>query len=99
MRNGKGCRMSHRPSKIRYWCLIAAATLLPFLANPREPQAAALGSLACLGCVLLYIRSDRERVIRQNAERSRREGVCVCCGYSLTGNVSGVCPECGIKIQ
>jgi hypothetical protein len=23
------------------------------------------------------------------------EGFCTCCGYSLTGNVSGRCPECG----
>jgi hypothetical protein len=28
--------------------------------------------------------------------RERREkGLCVHCGYDLTGNVSGVCPECG----
>ena len=28
--------------------------------------------------------------------RSRhREGCCQCCGYNLTGNVSGRCPECG----
>ena len=25
----------------------------------------------------------------------RRKGWCVKCGYDLTGNVSGVCPECG----
>ena len=25
----------------------------------------------------------------------RREGRCLACGYSLTGNTSGVCPECG----
>jgi len=27
--------------------------------------------------------------------RRRRRGLCVRCGYDLTGNVSGVCPECG----
>ncbi len=27
--------------------------------------------------------------------RRRRRGRCVSCGYDLTGNVSGVCPECG----
>ena len=27
--------------------------------------------------------------------RRRREGRCRQCGYDLTGNVSGVCPECG----
>jgi hypothetical protein len=29
------------------------------------------------------------------ADRRRRLGLCVGCGYDLTGNVSGVCPECG----
>jgi hypothetical protein len=28
-----------------------------------------------------------------------REGFCVKCGYNLTGNVSGVCPECGTVIS
>ncbi len=27
--------------------------------------------------------------------RRRKRGECVACGYDLTGNVSGVCPECG----
>lgn len=26
-------------------------------------------------------------------------GRCVCCGYRLIGNVSGVCPECGNLVQ
>ena len=31
--------------------------------------------------------------------RRHRKGLCVKCGYNLTGNVSGVCPECGARIQ
>lgn len=32
-------------------------------------------------------------------QRSRsKKGCCQNCGYSLTGNTSGVCPECGEKI-
>ena len=30
--------------------------------------------------------------------RRRKKGLCVKCSYNLTGNVSGVCPECGEKI-
>jgi hypothetical protein len=30
--------------------------------------------------------------------RRRKLGLCVRCGYNLTGNVSGVCPECGDTI-
>ena len=34
--------------------------------------------------------------LRQNRQHRRlTRGLCVRCGYDLTGNVSGVCPECG----
>ncbi len=26
---------------------------------------------------------------------ARGEAICIACGYNLTGNVSGRCPECG----
>ena len=32
-------------------------------------------------------------VTRRRARR--RAGCCLTCGYNLTGNTSGVCPECG----
>ncbi len=31
--------------------------------------------------------------------RRRKRGLCLKCGYNLTGNTSGVCPECGTKIE
>ena len=33
--------------------------------------------------------------------RTRRRGVgkCAQCGYDLTGNVSGTCPECGMRLH
>jgi hypothetical protein len=35
---------------------------------------------------------------RWRREKRRRLGLCEHCGYSLVGNVSGVCPECGTAI-
>lgn len=29
--------------------------------------------------------------------RRKRKGSCLKCGYNLTGNVSGRCPECGVR--
>jgi len=29
-------------------------------------------------------------------DRSPQDGYCQSCGYNLTGNTSGVCPECGV---
>jgi hypothetical protein len=36
---------------------------------------------------------------RRNRERrSSLHALCASCGYNLTGNVSGICPECGTPI-
>jgi hypothetical protein len=40
----------------------------------------------------------RSRLRRTRAGQRERRGRCRSCGYSLTGNVSGVCPECGTPI-
>jgi hypothetical protein len=32
---------------------------------------------------------------RHRARRRRKLGLCANCGYDLTGNVTGTCPECG----
>ena len=46
----------------------------------------------CIAIVLTYHRRERRR-------RDRRErGLCAKCSYDLTGNVSGICPECGMPI-
>jgi hypothetical protein len=42
---------------------------------------------------LAYVLEDRRRKFR------RRSAACEKCGYNLTGNVSGVCPECGTTKQ
>lgn len=44
--------------------------------------------LAVLPAVILF-RREWDRDHRQ------KTGCCRHCGYNLTGNVSGVCPECG----
>ena len=33
------------------------------------------------------------------SSRKRRPGYCRRCSYDLTGNESGVCPECGTKVE
>ena len=39
-------------------------------------------------------------VIRRKQQRRHRlaHGLCLTCGYSLAGNISGVCPECGTPV-
>ena len=31
--------------------------------------------------------------------RRKKKGLCLKCGYDLTGNESGVCPECGVRLS
>ena len=37
--------------------------------------------------------------IREREQWRWRRGLCGACAYDLTGNESGVCPECGTRIQ
>ena len=52
--------------------------------------------LSALYPTIIYIRYFRGPFIRN---RRKMKGLCLRCGYNLTGNVSGVCPECGTKIS
>ncbi len=41
-------------------------------------------------------------LVRSPARRRRRrreQGLCLDCGYDLTGNVTGVCSECGVMVE
>jgi hypothetical protein len=40
-----------------------------------------------------------ESVAKCRRERRRKSGLCCACGYDLTRNMSGVCPECGTAVS
>jgi hypothetical protein len=90
-------------------CLIAIAGLLTYIASQYRrvfveitsfpsagpillPYVAGVGSLVVLGVFLFtLVKLCREW-------RRKPPGLCEKCGYDLTGNVSGVCPECGRSV-
>jgi hypothetical protein len=37
-------------------------------------------------------------IVQRARARREQEGLCESCGYNLTGNTSGVCPECGTPV-
>jgi len=37
-------------------------------------------------------------IVWASSKLRHAKGHCPMCGYDLTGNTSGVCPECGTKI-
>ena len=70
----------------------------------REPTKVYSSTLYAVGCpswlpvvvfaiypTIAFIRGPLRR------HRRRRKGLCKKCGYDLTGNESGVCPECGME--
>ncbi|HEY7117104.1 MAG TPA: hypothetical protein VH475_10980 [Tepidisphaeraceae bacterium] len=52
-------------------------------------------ALAVLTLALPVARGLRQRRAHRRRRARERLGLCLACGYSLAGNVSGVCPECG----
>lgn len=57
----------------------------------RRIAAAALAVGVFAGTFAAYLAKRNRRMTRTR----RRLGQCLACGYDLTGNVSGRCPECG----
>jgi hypothetical protein len=48
--------------------------------------------------VLFLVLAGVTAIVWSRHRRRIRPGHCQKCGYNLTGNVSGLCPECGKKI-
>jgi hypothetical protein len=51
--------------------------------------------IACATAIFPVVQFGRWR----QRQRSRKVRACSKCGYNLTGNISGVCPECGTAIE
>ena len=56
-----------------------------------------------VGAMVWFLASLPDIVRRLHGDSLRRHkyapGHCQTCGYDLTGNTSGVCPECGTKVE
>lgn len=56
-----------------------------------------LSALLATYPAIALVRGPLRRCYRRRYRR--RHGLCIRCGYNLTGNVSGVCTECGTEIE
>ncbi len=82
------------------WRGFSIETCNHYMAEPTRAYRVSLAIpfLACLAypatrlALWLAGRSDRRYMSRYAS------GLCVNCGYNLTGNTSGVCPECGTPV-
>ena len=53
----------------------------------------------CWAPATLFAACPLAACVRLARRRRKNAGLCTACGYNLTGNVSGVCPECGVEIR
>jgi len=80
--------------------LLGVALIAAFLLSPGQSfPLISIILLPLLLCVafstaLLWLRTHRHTV----SIRRMRRGQCSKCGYDLTANTSGICPECGTPI-
>jgi hypothetical protein len=63
----------------------------------KRERALVVPDLALLILLLILPLMWLRRLMRTSAHG--RTGLCKNCGYDLTGNVSGICPECGTPIS
>jgi hypothetical protein len=81
-RDFAGCRLQRRLWLTANINMVGVAVILPH-------------AYACAGFAILPALFTRRW---RRARRGARLGLCRHCSYDLRGNVSGVCPECGIAI-
>ena len=83
-------------------CEIEGRVGVPWGANHQSgaPCYKAIGLTAPIWpALILAVPLSAFAVRLRRQERRRRYGQCLHCGYDLAYNVSGICPECGVKIQ
>jgi hypothetical protein len=66
---------------------------------PHAATALALGLLVSVGNVAQVLRKKVRKRRTEFQDRCIKKGVRCPCGYNLTGNVSGTCPECGTPLE
>jgi hypothetical protein len=60
--------------------------------------AAVCVAILWVGALVRGVLRAREGVRLLRGHRRLRRGCCPACGYDLTGNTSGTCPECGTAV-
>ncbi|MBN1489052.1 MAG: hypothetical protein JXA69_03975 [Phycisphaerae bacterium] len=78
-----------------FWALYSPSTFPPFSFAWLLVLLSAANALLSVR----YRRRRRRKKIERQREERRTRGLCPRCEYNLTGNVSGVCSECGEVID
>lgn len=71
---------------------------LPHLATLRSPTNPRAGRCVVLPVMLLFLPAVILGIRLMRVPHRSLDRACPSCGYDLTGNTSGVCPECGVRV-
>lgn len=86
--------MSNRQARLIGLAIVALAGAI--LSTGREADAGLIIlGVSLLGFLIQFMFTFRS----ERVEEDDFAAVCETCGYDLTGNVSGVCPECGTPVS
>jgi predicted RNA-binding Zn-ribbon protein involved in translation (DUF1610 family) len=92
-----GLREGHAMEVTR--CLRGRAPFGFFFKCNLTPDVELIMLLPLWALVVLFSAYPAYAAARWYSKRRRKlTNVCISCGYNLTGNVSGICPECGTEI-
>lgn len=75
------------------WTRVSGIAFGPFYTQ--RPKLAIRAPMWLPLAITLLLLVGRKDFFCFRAEQRQLRGLCQSCGYSLTGNVSGTCPECG----
>lgn len=80
-----------------YWIAQHPLSLQPLLEAPINMIVPAASALAGRYVIIWALERRATRLLREHLI-SLGQAICLKCGYDLTGNVSGICPECGTEV-
>lgn len=98
-REAWGQMMREMQTSPRFWVLVGTLFLpgLCISEGVRQwlgslwPVCVGVTAILAIGCISRIRKLQRQSLCRRLVDL----GLCSSCGYDLTGNTSGVCPECG----
>ncbi len=88
-----------KAKKTTHWGVLTRATYWPpRTGTPLKIDAIGLRRLVEVSTIPVFLVVVLYCIGARRQDRRRRRNACLSCGYSLVGNTSGVCPECGTAI-
>lgn len=78
---------------------MSLAFVLALWTTNRSTESIGILAALLLSAILMFFVGRRSLRLGRSLRQLDRPDVCSNCGYNLTGNESGTCPECGTEVK